>query len=114
MVNARDSNSYFNVGGRLAAILSHIALLLICVLPLFGHLDEAPIQVTDELRNVQNALEMNSTGKIIVTTFGYEPETWNTKPPLMIWILALSQRIFGYNELAARVPSALQDCLPVS
>jgi len=89
----------------------HICIVLIAFLPLFAHLDEVPIQVWDEMRNAQNALEMNKTGNIIVTTIDYKPEVWNTKPPFMIWVLALSQRILGYNELAVRLPSAIAGLL---
>ena len=32
---------------------------------------------------------------------------WNTKPPLLIWMIALCMKIFGYNEFALRLPSAL-------
>jgi 4-amino-4-deoxy-L-arabinose transferase-like glycosyltransferase len=63
------------------------------------------------MRNAQNALEMNHTGKLIVTTIDYLPERWNTKPPLMIWVLAISQRLLGYNEIAVRLPSAIAAAL---
>ncbi len=96
---------------RYHTFLAHMAVLLLIALPLFGHLDEAPVQVWDEMRNAQSALEMNETGRLIVTTFDFRPETWNTKPPLMIWILAISQRILGYNELAIRLPSAIAAAL---
>ena len=92
---------------RKPALLYGILAALVIAIPFFGHLDEQPIERYDEMRNAQSALEMNHTGRLIVTTFQYQPETWNTKPPLFIWILALSQRLFGYNETALRLPSAL-------
>ena len=32
---------------------------------------------------------------------------WNTKPPLMIWLQVASIHLFGFNEIAIRLPSAL-------
>ena len=85
----------------------YLAVFAIIALPLFGHLDELPVQVWDEMRNGENALEMNRSGRLIVTTYDYLPETWNTKPPLLIWILAVSFRLLGNTELALRLPSAI-------
>lgn len=87
------------------------AAALLMAIPLFGHLDELPLLTWDELRNAQNALEMNRNGNLIVTHVSGHPETWNTKPPLLTWILALTQRTMGYNELAVRLPSAVAAAL---
>jgi 4-amino-4-deoxy-L-arabinose transferase-like glycosyltransferase len=32
---------------------------------------------------------------------------WNTKPPLLVWIMAASMKLFGIHEFAVRLPSAL-------
>lgn len=90
-----------------ASWLVWIAAGLIMAIPLFAHLDELPLLTWDEMRNAQNALEMNQNGNRIVTYISHEPETWNTKPPLLIWILAFTQSAFGYNELSIRLPSAI-------
>jgi len=92
---------------RYRTLLVYLVLFVIIALPLFGHLDELPIQVWDEMRNAENALEMNRTGRVIITTYDYLPEAWNTKPPLFIWILAISFRLLGNTELALRLPSAI-------
>jgi 4-amino-4-deoxy-L-arabinose transferase-like glycosyltransferase len=90
-----------------ASWLVWIATAAIIAIPLFAHLDELPIMTWDELRNAQNALEMNRTGHKIVTYISNHPDTWNTKPPLLTWILAFTQQVFGYNELSIRIPSAV-------
>ncbi len=90
-----------------AAWLAWLAAGLIMAIPLFAHLDELPLLTWDEMRNAQNALEMNQNGNRIVTYISHHPETWNTKPPLLTWILAFTQGTFGYNELSVRLPSAI-------
>ena len=65
------------------------------------------MQVWDEIRLADNAIEMVQTGNLLVTRFDGKPETWNTKPPLQIWLEALSVKLFGIRNLAFRLPSAL-------
>lgn len=49
---------------------------------------------------------MNDTSNWLVTTYEYEPDMWNTKPPLMIWLQVMSIKLVGDGELAIRLPSA--------
>jgi len=84
-----------------------ISLLIIAYFPLFLHLDALPIRTYDESRLAANAVEMIEQGNPIVTYFAGEPDMWNTKPPLMIWLQSLSILLFGVNELAIRLPAAL-------
>lgn len=93
------------------ALLAHLAVLLIIALPLFGHLDEHPLRVWDEMRNAVSALEMSQGGSPIVTTVEGRPEIWSTKPPLLIWIQAIFLKILGPGELAVRLPSAIAAAL---
>jgi 4-amino-4-deoxy-L-arabinose transferase-like glycosyltransferase len=67
----------------------------------------APIVLWDESRLAVNALEMHLRGASIVTTYGFVPDLWNTKPPLMIWAMDLSLWLFGPSEWSLRLPSAL-------
>jgi 4-amino-4-deoxy-L-arabinose transferase-like glycosyltransferase len=66
-----------------------------------------PIVVWDESRLAVNALEMSRRGFSLVTTFGFQPDLWNTKPPLLIWLEAGSIDLFGPSEWALRLPSFL-------
>jgi 4-amino-4-deoxy-L-arabinose transferase-like glycosyltransferase len=66
-----------------------------------------PIVLWDESRVVSNALEMSRTGFSLVTTYGFKPDLWNTKPPLLIWLIAACVQLFGATEWAVRIPSLL-------
>ncbi|MFA6518140.1 MAG: glycosyltransferase family 39 protein [Candidatus Shapirobacteria bacterium] len=90
-----------------------LAILGLCYLTFFHHLDEFTIRLWDEGRNAVSALEMIKNGNPIVTYFNGIPDTWNTKPPLQIWIVAIMYKIFGVNELALRLPSAIAASLVV-
>lgn len=80
--------------------------LLAALLFLFVDARIAPIALPDESRIAGNALEMYLRGFSLVTTWDFRPELWNTKPPLLIWLSALSMHIFGPTEWAFRLPSA--------
>lgn len=84
-----------------------ILLLLICIMPIFGHLEDLAIRLYDESRLAQNAYEMSKNGNWLVTFFDGKPDMWNTKPPLMIWLQVIFIKILGYRELSIRLPSAL-------
>ena len=79
----------------------------------FKGLGRYSLRLWDEGRNAINALEMSKNGNLLVTNFNGEPEMWNTKPPLLIWIMNLSFKIFGENELAIRLPSAISALIVV-
>ena len=66
-----------------------------------------PINRWDESRLAVNAIEMHATGLSLVTTYGFRPDLWNTKPPLLIWLMSLCMSAFGTSEGALRIPSAL-------
>lgn len=66
-----------------------------------------PIGLWDESRVATNAIEMSQTGFSLITTYGFQPDLWNTKPPLAIWLIAGSIRLFGPCEWAVRLPSLI-------
>ncbi|GAB2962823.1 hypothetical protein GCM10027048_34410 [Hymenobacter coalescens] len=70
-------------------------------------LRDLPMQLWDESRQGVSALEMLRSGQWLVTTNNGEPDLWNTKPPLLIWLQALSVQLLGPTELAVRLPTAL-------
>jgi len=49
---------------------------------------------------------MFSNGNYLVTHYEGNPEMWNTKPPLLIWLQVLFFTLIGPSELALRLPSA--------
>ena len=74
---------------------------------LFWRLGEQPLQNWDESRMAVNAAEMLRNHQWLVPHFKGAPDLWNTKPPLLVWLQALSLHIFGYSEWAVRLPTAL-------
>jgi 4-amino-4-deoxy-L-arabinose transferase-like glycosyltransferase len=74
---------------------------------LFADLGSYPVALWDESRLAVNAIEMFFTGPRLVTTYNFSPDLWNTKPPLLIWLMTASMRLFGPSEWALRLPSAL-------
>lgn len=84
-----------------------LLLILLMIIPVFGTLDKMLIRLWDESRLAMNAYEMSQSTNWWVTTFGLEPDMWNTKPPLLIWIQALFIKTFGFNVLSIRMPVAI-------
>lgn len=73
----------------------------------FWNLGSEPLHEWDESRNGVNAVEMIQNGDYVNLYYGGEPDTWNAKPPLMIWLIAFSFKLFGFSEFALRFPAAL-------
>jgi 4-amino-4-deoxy-L-arabinose transferase-like glycosyltransferase len=84
-----------------------IALLPLIYLMLILKVGSHPILMWDESRLAINAAEMDQNGNWLVTHFGGEPDMWNTKPPFVIWLEVLSLRLFGYSEVAFRLPTVV-------
>ena len=80
---------------------------IMALLALFTDLGGPTLRQWDEARLAVNALEMVQSGNWLVTTFSFEPDLWNTKPPLMIWLQASLIRLLGPTEWAVRLPAAL-------
>ena len=59
----------------------------------------------DEGSNAEAAREMLETGDWISPTLNYEPRY--AKPAFVYWLISGSYSVFGINEFAARLPSAL-------
>ncbi len=82
-------------------------LLLVAAIWMAVDLPVFPINRWDESRLAVNAIEMRASGWSLVTTYGFRPDLWNTKPPLLIWLMNASMAVFGASEGALRLPSAL-------
>jgi 4-amino-4-deoxy-L-arabinose transferase-like glycosyltransferase len=59
----------------------------------------------DEINFAESAREMLVTGNYLRVQIDFQP-FWE-KPPLFIWLQALSMKVFGINEFAARFPNAV-------
>jgi 4-amino-4-deoxy-L-arabinose transferase-like glycosyltransferase len=82
-------------------------LLLLAAVILLLRNSALPMQLWDESRNANSGLEMSQNGNLLVTYFHGAPEHWSTKPPLVIWCMALFLRLGLPPLLAVRLPSIL-------
>lgn len=80
-------------------------LLWLCVLAALIDLRAFGLTDLDEGFYASVAWEMRQSGDWRTPTLGGEP--WFEKPPLLYWLMTLSMRVFGENEFALRLPSAL-------
>lgn len=78
---------------------------LICFLA-FYKLDAKYVDPWDEARHGVNAYEMYKEGSLIKSTYLYETDYYNLKPPLSMWCIMLSFALFGTNVFALRAYSA--------
>jgi len=81
-------------------LLSGLALLFF-----FPFLGSVHLFDWDEINFAECAREMLQTGEWMRPQIDFEP-FWE-KPPLFLWMQALSMKVFGVGEFAARLPNAL-------
>jgi 4-amino-4-deoxy-L-arabinose transferase len=86
-----------------------IVLALVCALAFQG---TRGLYSPDEGRYTDVALAMLDSGDWVHPMLHHEVPHWS-KPPLTYWAIATSLRVFGRNEFAARLPSALAFALTV-
>jgi 4-amino-4-deoxy-L-arabinose transferase-like glycosyltransferase len=85
--------------------LSILWLLAICWLAFFRHLGSIGLIDETEPLFAEAARQMIVTGDWITPFFN--GETRFDKPPLIYWLMAIAYQLFGVNEWAVRLPSAL-------
>jgi len=90
------------------------ALILLTAALLLPSFASFPMDVWDESRNANNAIEMAASGHWLVTTFNGVPDHWNTKPPLLIWMMAALLRAGLPPLLAVRLPSIIASMATVT
>lgn len=86
-----------------------LTALLGCLL--FIGLGSAPLIDPDEGRYAEIPREMLEKGDFVTPTLNYVK--YFEKPPLLYWLNAASMTVFGHNEFAARVPSALSGLVTI-
>lgn len=84
-----------------------IGILILTYIPLFHYLDVSAILMWDEAIYANNALEMSVSKDFLILKSNGEATLYNVKPPLVIWLQTFFTWIFGLNELAIRLPSAI-------
>ncbi len=83
----------------------YLLLVATGLLLFFNNLGAPTLWDVDEGRNATAALEMKTSGNYIVPTFNTQLRV--DKPALMYWLQIACFDLFGVNEFAARLPSAL-------
>ncbi|MDR0311085.1 MAG: glycosyltransferase family 39 protein, partial [Acidobacteriota bacterium] len=80
----------------------HVIILAALALPFFINLGASAIWDGSEAFYAETPREMLESGDWLSPSFNYEPRV--NKPPLTYWAVAISYKIFGVNEFAARLP----------
>ncbi|MFO0844961.1 MAG: glycosyltransferase family 39 protein [Gemmataceae bacterium] len=83
----------------------YLLLVALWALGCLPNLGGATLWDIDEGLNSEAAREMVQSGNYVVPTFNYKLRS--AKPVLLYWLQAGSYHLFGVNETAARLPSAL-------
>ena len=78
---------------------------VLAVLFFIPYLGQVHLFDWDEINFAESAREMLVSGNYLRVQVDFQP-FWE-KPPLFIWLQALSMKVFGINEFAARFPNAV-------
>ncbi len=91
-----------------------LLLALSCALfNAFAFTASTKVMEWDEARRGVAAFEMLERGDFTVHRYRGEVDTFSVKPPLGLWAIAASYRVFGFNRFALRFPSGLAAVLTV-
>jgi 4-amino-4-deoxy-L-arabinose transferase-like glycosyltransferase len=80
------------------------ALVILAAILFFFHLGSYGLWEPDEARYAEIAREMLATHHFIIPHLNFVP--YLEKPPLLYWMTAVSLKVFGVNEFAARLANA--------
>jgi 4-amino-4-deoxy-L-arabinose transferase-like glycosyltransferase len=86
-------------------------IFLLSIFLCFWKLGTHPLHQWDESRYGENAFWMLEKGDYVNFYYAGEIDTWNAKPPLNAWLIALDYQIFGLNEWGLRIHSAMAGVL---
>lgn len=90
---------------RFIAARDALVILGLQILLLLFRIGQVPLLGPDEPRYARVAVEMARANEFVTPTLSGEP--WLEKPPLYYWLAGLGYRVFGENEMAARLPAVL-------
>lgn len=100
-----NSSSTGRAGVDIGATFWIVLSFTVAVYMIFVHLGLLPLINPDEGRNASIAWEMRVSGHWLIPTYNGLP--YLDKPSLFFKMVATSMSLFGHNEFAARLPSAL-------
>ncbi len=90
------------------------ALVLVLAAWNLGYrLDRSVVQTWDESLYGTSAAELLASGDWVVTTVHGQVDYYNAKPPLNVWLIALSFATFGINLVSLRLVSVLSAWLTI-
>jgi len=90
------------------------AVLGLAAFNLMFHLGSEVVSEWDESMYAISAWEMGKTGNLAATTFLGALDYYNSKPPLNVWLIALSFKAFGMNLVSLRLVSVISAWLTVA
>jgi 4-amino-4-deoxy-L-arabinose transferase-like glycosyltransferase len=93
-------------------LVQHIILSVICLLLFVPFIGNVSLFDWDEINFAEAAREMIVSGNWAQVQVNFSP-FWE-KPPLFFWLQAISMKIFGINEFAARLPNAFCGLLSIN
>jgi 4-amino-4-deoxy-L-arabinose transferase-like glycosyltransferase len=99
---AQQPIGFKNLASRICWSALIVITLYLCY---FSHLDVVGLVGPDEPRYAWIARAMAESGDWVTPRLYGKP--WFEKPPLYYWSAAVSFKLFGVNEAAARLPSAV-------
>src|SRR5207253_3378956 len=90
------------------------AVVALAAFNLTWRLNAEIVSEWDESLYAISAWEMVRSGRWIATTFLGNPDYYNVKPPLNVWLLAASFKVFGASLVSMRIVSAVSACCTVA
>src|SRR5205085_3811429 len=91
-----------------------VAILALALFNLTYRLGSEFVAEWDESLYAISAWETLKNGSWIGTTFLGQLDYYNSKPPLMVWLIAVSFKTFGANLISLRLASAACSWLTVA
>jgi 4-amino-4-deoxy-L-arabinose transferase-like glycosyltransferase len=93
---------------RNRGIALHVFILLVVTyFVIFLKLGEFHMRIWDESMFAVNTYEMMHNGHYFANYYDGHPDICNSKPVLTLWTQMFFVKLFGYNELSLRLPSAI-------
>lgn len=86
---------------------SLFVFLILSYFSLFHQLGKQPMYMWDESSYALNAQEMIERASPIEVYLLGKPDLYNSKPPFAIWCMAGCIKLIGFNEVGARMSSAI-------
>src|ERR1041385_1168241 len=84
-----------------------IIVIVLAIFFSFWKLGAKDLYEWDESEYGQNAYEMVHNGDYVHYYYNGKIDSWNAKPPLLIWSIVFAYKVFGYNAFALRFFSAV-------